>query len=122
MNRDWKKLNMARKNNDLMKIDMIVKELTQKIAEKFGDRVEQVILFGSHARGEAKEESDLDVLIIGDVGLDEIIEITYPLSLKHGIYISPVVMTKDYFEMLKDEGASFVKNVLREGVVAYARA
>lgn len=113
---------MAGKNNDLMNIDMIVKELTQKIAEKFGDRVEQVILFGSHTRGEANEESDLDVLIIGDVGLDEVIEITYPLSLKYGIYISPTVMTRYYFEMLKDEGASFVKNVLREGVVAYGRA
>jgi predicted nucleotidyltransferase len=113
---------MVGKNNDLMNIDMIVKELTQKIAEKFGGRIEQVILFGSYARGKAKEESDLDVLIIGDVGLDEVIEITYYLSLKHGIYISPIVMTKDYFEMLKNEGASFAKNVLDEGVVAYARA
>lgn len=113
---------MAGKNNDLMKIkNMVVKELTQEISEKFSDRVEQVILFGSHARGEAKEGSDLDVLVIGDVGLDEVIEITYSLSLKHGIYISPIVMSRDYFEMLKDEGASFVKNVLEEGVIAYAR-
>ena len=113
---------MTNRNNDLMDVDMIVKELTQKIREKFGDRIEQVILFGSYARGDEEEESDLDVLIIGDVKLGEIIEVTYSLSLKHGVYISPIIMTKDYFEMLKDEGASFVNNVLKEGVVAYARA
>jgi len=43
------------------------------------------------------------------------------LSLKHGIYISPIVMSKDYFEMLKAEGTNFVKNVFREGVTVYAR-
>ena len=32
--------------------------------EALGIRVEQAILFGSHARGEAKEGSDIDVLIV----------------------------------------------------------
>lgn len=104
-----------------MKTNTILEELTQKLIEKFGDRIHQVILFGSYARGEERDESDLDVLVVGDVRLDEVIEITYSLSLKHGIYISPIVMTKDYFDMLKNEGASFVKNVLKEGVVAYGR-
>ena len=102
-------------------IDKIVEELAQKLREKFGDRVEQVILFGSYAREEFGEESDLDVLVIGDVKLDEVIDVSYPLSLKHGIYISPIVMSRDYFEMLKAEGTNFVKNVLREGVTVYAR-
>jgi len=66
--------------------------------------------FGSYARGEFGEESDLDVLVIGDVKLNEVIDVSYPLSLKHGIYISPIVMSRDYFEMLKTEGTSFVKN------------
>lgn len=101
---------------------MILDELTQKLIEKFGSRIDKIILFGSYARGDEGEESDLDVLIIGDIRLDEVIEVTYSLSLKHEIYISPIVMTGDYFEMLKDEGASFVKNVLKEGVVAYGRA
>jgi len=106
---------------DLMEIDGILNELTQKLKEKFGGRIDLVILFGSYARGDKREESDLDVLIIGKVGLDEVIDVTYSLSLKHGIYISPIIMTKDYFKMLKDEGASFVKNVLKDGVIAYGR-
>ncbi len=102
-------------------IEKIAEELTQKLIKKFGDRVEQVIIFGSYARGELKKESDLDVLIIGDVKLDEVIGISFPLLLKHGIYISPIVMSRDYFEMLKAEGTSFVKNILRDGVTVYAR-
>ncbi len=102
--------------------DKIVEEFAQKLREKFGDRVEQVILFGSYARDEFGEESDLDVLVIGNVKLDEVLEISYPLSLKYGVYISPIVMSRDYFEMLKAEGTGFVKNVLREGVTIYVRA
>ena len=34
------------------------------LLEEMGIRVEQAILFGSHARGEAKDGSDIDVLII----------------------------------------------------------
>jgi len=61
-------------------IGKIVEELAQKLREKFGDRVEQVILFGSYARKKFGEESDLDVLVIGNVKLDEVIDVSYPLS------------------------------------------
>jgi len=62
------------------------------------------------------------VLIIGDVKLGEVVDVTYPLSLQHGIYISPIVMSRSYFEMLKAERTAFIKNLLREGVKVYARA
>ena len=54
-------------------IGKIVEELAQKLREKFGDRVERVILFDSYARKKFGEESDLDVLVIGNVKLDEVI-------------------------------------------------
>ena len=36
------------------------------VRERFGARVQEVVLFGSQARGEAHEESDVDVLIVID--------------------------------------------------------
>ena len=42
--------------------DLFVKALK----EKFGDSIDRVILFGSVARGEDREDSDIDVLIITD--------------------------------------------------------
>ena len=42
----------------------IVKELKEHLISKFGDNIKDVILFGSQAKGTAKEYSDYDVVII----------------------------------------------------------
>ena len=105
-----------------MRVERIVDEFGKELRKRFGGRVESVIFFGSYARGEGREESDIDVLVIGDLKLDEAIDVAYPIFLKYGIYISPVVMKREHFEMLKSEKTGFVENVLREGVVLYGRA
>ena len=40
------------------------------LGARFGERLREVVLFGSQARGEATDESDVDVLVVID-GLDE---------------------------------------------------
>jgi len=102
-----------------MKHKEAVEEFVRKLKEKFGSRIESIVVFGSYARGEWKEESDIDVLIIGDVKLDEIIDVTYPILLKYRVYISLLVMSRDYFEMLKAEKTGFIENVLKEGITLY---
>jgi len=102
-----------------MRNEKAVEEFVRKLKEKFEDRIESIIVFGSYARGESKEESDVDVLIVGDVKLDEIIDVTYPIFLKYGVYISPIVMSR---EMLKAEKTGFIENVLKEGIMLYGRA
>jgi len=42
-----------------------VAEFLTRVLEKYRDRIERVILFGSVARGEAKEDSDIDILVVG---------------------------------------------------------
>ncbi|AIY89392.1 nucleotidyltransferase domain-containing protein [Geoglobus acetivorans] len=101
--------------------ERVVEELSRKLKEEFESRIDLVILFGSYARDEMNEESDMDVLVVGDVTLSEVIDVTYPLSLKYGIYISPIVMSREHFEMLRAEETGFIKNVLSEGVTVYAR-
>ena len=102
-----------------MKHKEAVEEFVRKLKEKFGSRIESIVVFGSYARDEWKEESDIDVLIIGDVKLDEIIDVTYPILLKYRVYISLLVMSRDYFEMLKAEKTGFIENVLKEGITLY---
>jgi len=104
---------------DAMKHKEAVEEFVRKLKEKFESRIESIVVFGSYARGEWKEESDIDVLIIGDVKLDEIIDVTYPILLKYRVYISLLVMGRDYFEMLKAEKTGFIENVLKEGITLY---
>jgi uncharacterized protein len=45
----------------------IAREFTGKVLQKYPDKVDVIILFGSIARGEAREESDIDILVVGDV-------------------------------------------------------
>lgn len=82
----------------------------------------QAILFGSEARGEARPDSDVDVLILLDkneITLEEEEKITSPLydmEFEKGIIISPIVMTRKRWEEAKRQ-TLFYYNVLKDGVL-----
>ncbi|ASJ07641.1 hypothetical protein A3L08_03960 [Thermococcus pacificus] len=85
--------------------------------ERFGDSIEEVILFGSYVRGDYDEESDIDVLIVGEVDFDELMEIVTDILLKHGELVSPIVIKPEEFKRRKD---SFIRTVLEEGKPLYS--
>ncbi|MEE8402212.1 MAG: nucleotidyltransferase domain-containing protein [Candidatus Hydrothermarchaeaceae archaeon] len=103
-----------------MKKQKALQEFTEGLKKKHGNKIEKIIIFGSYARGEGGEDSDIDVFIIGDVSLDELVDISFPLLLKYGIHISPHVMTEEHFNLLDREGYGFIKNVKKEGSVIHA--
>ena len=98
-----------------MNVKQALDEFVSILKDKYGDRIKKVILFGSYARGEADEESDLDVLVVGDVDFNEVIDLTVKIMLKHGVLISVIVEDEEEFEKKKDY--SFHRTVLSEGVV-----
>jgi len=98
-----------------------VEEFVRRVLERYRDKIDSIILFGSVARGEAKEDSDIDILVVGDVSLEELVEVSFPILLEYGELISAKNMGKDRFDFSAKEGYSFVRNVLREGVVLYER-
>ncbi len=97
-----------------------LREFLKTAKQNHGAKIEKIILFGSCARGEATEESDIDVLIVGDVTLEDLIDISFPLLLKYGVYISPHVITARHLSFLEKEGYGFIKNVKKEGKIIYA--
>jgi predicted nucleotidyltransferase len=99
----------------------VVAEFLRRLLEKYRDRIERIILFGSVARGTAEEDSDIDILVVGDITLDELVNISYPLLLEHGELISAKNMDKDHFNFLVQNGYSFIRNVLEEGIILYER-
>lgn len=44
--------------------DAFLPDLHARLAALYGDRLVRVVLFGSYARGEATEESDVDILVV----------------------------------------------------------
>ncbi|MCK4734610.1 MAG: nucleotidyltransferase domain-containing protein [Methanophagales archaeon] len=95
-----------------------VDEFMKRVLEKYRDRIESIILFGSVARGVAKEESDVDILIVTkdeDFRLRRaLIGIAFDILLETEENISVKALSKDEFERRKN--FSFLKNVVSEGV------
>lgn len=94
-----------------------------KIAHEFANainsaKIVRIILFGSVARGEDTEDSDIDILIVSDYWeeIDPIItDVVGDIVLDQQVLISPHIMSVDRFKNTKDY--SFLTNVLEEGVV-----
>lgn len=100
--------------------DELLQELYQGLRDLYGDRLDRLILFGSHARGENTPESDLDVLAVlnGQVEsvyheIRRIVDVTFELDLKYNEYVSVVPVSKEDFLHKK---TPLLLNVRREGV------
>ena len=85
-----------------------------------GDNLLSVHLFGSRARGEGTEESDLDVLVLvkkKDRALcRRIVEESLEVDLKYGTNLAPTILTAEEYRQNREYGTPFYRNVEREGV------
>jgi type I restriction enzyme M protein len=88
--------------------------------EKFPGLVEEMILFGSKARGTATADSDLDLLVVireGDWRVkDAVATPGYELEIGTGVVSSIMVFTKEEWEKRRQEKAPFWQTVSRDGV------
>ena len=93
-------------------------EFVKVALEKYGEKIESIILFGSVARGEAKEDSDIDILIVTkdeDFRLRRaLIGIAFDILLQTEENISVKVLSKTDFE--RRGNFSFLRNIVSEGV------
>lgn len=98
--------------------DEFLPALRRRLEAHYGDRLVRAVLFGSYARGEATEESDVDVLVQlqGDVNAwreyGELSEIAVDLMFEYGEVVSFVVVDEEIWE----RGWSFIRNVQEDGV------
>jgi uncharacterized protein len=85
----------------------------------YGKNLEQLILYGSQARGDAKPDSDIDILVILTHPVDAWTEIDRTsqfiadLCLEHTVVISTAFVSSHRFHQ---EKSPFFLNVHREGV------
>lgn len=97
----------------------LLQTLRRALEELYGERLHQVILYGSHARGEASEDSDVDVMVVlkGPVDLwqeiDRMNDPAYRVQLAFGKLISlyPVAI-----ERYQSADIPLLRNIRREGI------
>ena len=85
-----------------------------------GSDLVEMKLFGSKVRGDAREDSDLDVLVVkaGDDWrtCDLVYGTATDILLETDVCISPKVISKKEYEHLYDMRTPFISNIVREGI------
>jgi len=102
-------------------IARLAEEFAQRIHDLYQERVSKVILFGSYARGEQHQDSDVDFLVVlKDENINAFAEISRmsgisaSLGLKYDFWISTVPISMN--KLLQGETALNF-NIRKEGIV-----
>lgn len=95
-----------------------VKKIAERLKKEY--KAEQVILYGSYARGVATEHSDIDILIIAPTEESFYQRMATVLSLVrdlyHGLPISPIVLKPEELEERKRKGDQFIQEIVEKGL------
>lgn len=87
----------------------------------YGEKIHQIVLYGSHARGEATPDSDVDILVAVDDRLDpfevrrSLGDVLYDIMLRNNELVSVIVVPASFFT---DYDSPFMLNVRGESVIA----
>ena len=93
-----------------------VEEFVKRATQKYGDRIRSVTFFGSAARGTAREESEIDILVVIDEEdfrlRRKLIGLSFDILMETGGDLSVKVLSDRDFQARKSH--SFLRNVLAE--------
>jgi len=99
----------------------VLEEFKRRVQERFPKELVNMLVFGSKARGDATQESDIDVIVIthsNDKKLAKNIRYTgYDLEIEHGIILSIQVYSERHINYLRNIPTQFIQNVDREALV-----
>jgi uncharacterized protein len=101
-------------------LSVILDQLNHYLKQTYSEKLSQVILFGSQARGDANRDSDVDILIILREDFSDYQEtqkISYFLSnlcLEYDLVITCFFTT---LEKWQTKNNAFFRNIRREGII-----
>lgn len=94
-------------------------EFARRAKNKLGESIQRLMLYGSVARGEEGEKSDVDVLLVvkykDEEIKEEIISIAYDVLMESGVYISPKILSREEYQRLKSSKSHFLRTAEGEG-------
>ena len=107
--------------NAMPNLEVICQRVVECYKKIYGDAIQGIYLYGSYARGDFDEESDIDFAAIVE-GVkpewskekSELIHETGEIDLEYDVFISPKVISADYFDKYFSE-MPYYQNILKEG-------
>ena len=107
----------------------ILCEFRNKTKSIMGDSLKQMILYGSYARGDYGDNSDMDIMVLTELTDDRIIQIedeifdaAYDIELEYGVPISVNIKNEKHFKNWVNS-LPYYSNIQKEGIIiAYKEA
>ena len=106
----------------------LMEQYVEQVRQIYGSHVQQIILYGSYARGDFRPDSDIDIKILLDKSDQELKAysqnlsyMTYDFNLDNDLDIKPIAKSQEHFNKLV-ENYPFYTNVHNEGVLLYGAA
>ena len=103
----------------MMETREIINEFAERVRSLYGTRLKRVILYGSFARGDATDASDIDLAVVlgGEVNpvneIDRMIDIVTDLNLEHNVLISIYPVSEGNYNSVN---SPLLMNLRREGI------
>jgi predicted nucleotidyltransferase len=103
-------------------LTQVLSETKNGLAGMFGDRLEDILLYGSYARGTQDDESDIDVMALVRLPQTELAryrrqvsDFSSKLDLKYDVFLSITLQDTESFARYRDI-LPFYRNVAKEGI------
>ena len=107
---------------------VLLDEYTKILQKIYGQHLKTVILYGSYARGDYREDSDIDIMILLDLpDMDikqyrhELSGETFEFNMDHDLDIKPIAKSEEHFQYWVDV-YPFYENVKKEEVKLFDAA
>ena len=101
----------------------ILCEFRNKTKSIMGDSLKQMILYGSYARGDYGDNSDMDIMVLTELTDDRIIQIedeifdaAYDIELEYGVTISVNIKNEKHFKNWVNS-LPYYSNIQKEGII-----
>ena len=102
------------------KIKKIVQSFASDVTEEIGDHLEEIIWYGSTARGEGTKDSDIDILLLTKKENHDLrkqaVDVSAYLSLQYDCLIAVSLMSLNRFKKMLENGRLYAKNVDQQGI------
>ena len=106
----------------------LMEQYISEIKKIYGPHLQSIILYGSYARGDFKQDSDIDIMILLDISdlelkvySQKLFYMTYDFNLDNDLDIKPIAKSEAHFKKWA-ENYPFYANIRNEGVVLYGAA